>query len=73
MHYFGMVYFNCPDIKLLWSNRKIKVQYEKLKWTFEMHVITRNMNQKIEELKFFFEEKLSTLNKKLGNVCSELF
>ena len=31
------------------------------------------MNQKIEELKLFFEEKLSTLNKKLGNVCSDLF
>ena len=60
-------------IKLLWSNRKIKVQNEKLKWTFEMHVITRNTNQKIEELKLFFEEKLSTLNKKLRNVCSELF
>ena len=38
-----------------------------------MHVITRNTNQKIEELKLFFEEKLSTLNKELRNVCSELF
>ena len=31
------------------------------------------MNQKIEELKLFFEEKLSTLNKKLGKYLKNLW